>query len=71
MGSARELNRREPVKAVIAEDEANLLGELRETLAVLWPELSICAVATRVVGSLVTTWFSTADVEPRSDPAPA
>ena len=52
MGSARELNRREPVKAVIAEDEANLLDELRETLAVLWPELSICAVATNGIQAL-------------------
>lgn len=34
-----------PVKAVIAEDEANLCDELRETLAALWPELAICAVA--------------------------
>jgi DNA-binding LytR/AlgR family response regulator len=52
VGSARELNRREPVKAVIAEDEANLLDELRETLAVLWPELSICAVATNGIQAL-------------------
>jgi DNA-binding LytR/AlgR family response regulator len=34
-----------PVKAVIAEDEANLRDELRETLAALWPELAICAMA--------------------------
>src|SRR6266404_675626 len=35
----------EPVRALIAEDEANLCDELRETLADLWPELVICAVA--------------------------
>jgi DNA-binding LytR/AlgR family response regulator len=34
-----------PVTAVIAEDEANLCDELRETLAALWPGLAICAVA--------------------------
>jgi DNA-binding LytR/AlgR family response regulator len=32
-------------KAVIAEDEANLREELRETLAVVWPELDIVAEA--------------------------
>ena len=31
--------------AVIAEDEANLREELRETLAALWPELAIVAEA--------------------------
>ena len=35
----------EPVKAVIAEDEANLRDELREALVALWPELEISAVA--------------------------
>src|SRR5438874_5669008 len=40
-----DLARIEPVKALIAEDEANLCDELRETLAGLWPELVICAVA--------------------------
>ena len=35
----------QPVTALIAEDEANLCSELRETLAELWPELVICAVA--------------------------
>jgi CheY-like chemotaxis protein len=34
-----------PVRALIAEDETNLRDELRETLADLWPELVICAVA--------------------------
>ncbi len=33
------------LKAVIAEDEAVLRGELRDTLAKLWPELDICAEA--------------------------
>ena len=32
-------------RAVIAEDEANLREELRETLAVVWPELEVCAEA--------------------------
>ena len=32
-------------KAVIAEDEPVLRAELRETLAVVWPELTICAEA--------------------------
>ena len=32
-------------KAVLAEDEANLREELRETLAGVWPELVICAEA--------------------------
>src|SRR5947207_7753341 len=32
-------------RAVIAEDEANLREELREALAVVWPELEICAEA--------------------------
>src|SRR5260370_38855541 len=40
-----DLARIEPVRALIAEDEANLCDELRETLADLWPELVICAVA--------------------------
>ena len=34
-----------PVTAVIAEDEPVLRGELRDTLAKLWPELVICAEA--------------------------
>jgi DNA-binding LytR/AlgR family response regulator len=34
-----------PPRAVIAEDEANLREELRETLAAVWPELEICAEA--------------------------
>jgi DNA-binding LytR/AlgR family response regulator len=32
-------------RAVIAEDEANLREQLRETLADLWPELDVCAEA--------------------------
>jgi len=32
-------------RAIIAEDEANLREELRETLASMWPELEICAEA--------------------------
>jgi DNA-binding LytR/AlgR family response regulator len=34
-----------PPTAVIAEDEAILRAELRETLAKLWPELVVCAEA--------------------------
>ena len=34
-----------PLRAVIAEDESVLRGELRDTLARLWPELVICAEA--------------------------
>ncbi len=34
-----------PPRAVIAEDEANLREQLRETLATVWPELEICAEA--------------------------
>ena len=45
MSVTGELVRMEPVRALIAEDEANLCDELRETLADLWPELVICAVA--------------------------
>ena len=45
MSLARDAPRANPVKAVIAEDEATLCDELRETLAVLWPELVICDVA--------------------------
>ena len=35
----------EPLKAVIAEDEPVLRGELRDMLAKIWPELVICAEA--------------------------
>jgi len=42
---ARPSTRIEPVKALIAEDEATLADELREVLCDLWPELAICAVA--------------------------
>lgn len=45
MTRSLEATRTNPVKAVIAEDEANLCDELRETLTTLWPELAICAVA--------------------------
>lgn len=34
-----------PVRAVIAEDEPVLRGELKQMLSQLWPELSICAEA--------------------------
>lgn len=34
-----------PLRAVIAEDEPVLRGELRDTLAKLWPELAICCEA--------------------------
>ncbi len=34
-----------PLKALIAEDEPLLRGELKEALASLWPELVICAEA--------------------------
>jgi iron complex outermembrane receptor protein len=33
------------LKAVIAEDEPVLRGELRDTLARIWPELVVCAEA--------------------------
>ena len=52
MSAGRELDRSKSVKAVIAEDEATLLDELRETLAALWPELSISAVATNGIQAL-------------------
>jgi DNA-binding LytR/AlgR family response regulator len=39
-------------KAVIAEDEPVLRAELRETLAVVWPELTICAEAENGVDAL-------------------
>lgn len=45
MSAARSLTSVEPVKALIAEDEATLADELREVLCALWPELSVCAVA--------------------------
>ena len=32
-------------RAVIAEDEGNLREQLRETLAIAWPELQVCAEA--------------------------
>jgi len=40
------------LKAVIAEDEPVLRAELRETLAVVWPELTICAEAENGVDAL-------------------
>jgi len=52
MHAYHELTAARPAKAVIAEDEAPLCDELRETLAALWPELSICAVATDGVQAL-------------------
>lgn len=45
MRHSTEVARSNPVKAMIAEDEANLCDELRETLNALWPELTICALA--------------------------
>ena len=39
-------------RAVIAEDEANLREELRETLAGIWPDLEICAEAADGVQAL-------------------
>ena len=45
MSMTGDLARIDPVTALIAEDEANLCDELRETLAAVWPELAICAVA--------------------------
>jgi DNA-binding LytR/AlgR family response regulator len=45
LSAARSPTRVEPVKALIAEDEATLADELREVLCALWPELSVCAVA--------------------------
>jgi DNA-binding LytR/AlgR family response regulator len=40
------------LKAVIAEDEPVLRGELRDTLAKLWPELEICAEAEDGIAAL-------------------
>jgi DNA-binding LytR/AlgR family response regulator len=45
MAFVRDAIRSGPVTALIAEDESNLRDELSETLAALWPELAICAVA--------------------------
>jgi DNA-binding LytR/AlgR family response regulator len=42
----------EPVRAVIAEDEANLRDELCEALAALWPELAVCGIATDGIEAL-------------------
>jgi len=39
-------------RAVIAEDEANLREQLRETLAAAWPDLAICAEASDGVEAL-------------------
>jgi DNA-binding LytR/AlgR family response regulator len=52
VGVTGELARIGPVKAVIAEDEANLAEELGETLAALWPELVICGVASNGLQAL-------------------
>jgi DNA-binding LytR/AlgR family response regulator len=40
------------LKAVIAEDEPILRGELRDTLSRLWPELAICAEAEDGIAAL-------------------
>ena len=40
------------LKAVIAEDEPVLRGELRDMLAKLWPELEICAEAEDGIAAL-------------------
>lgn len=45
MSAVRSPQRAEPVRALIAEDEATLAEELREVLCALWPELSVCAIA--------------------------
>ena len=42
----------QPLRAVLAEDEAILRAELRETLAELWPELAIVAEAEDGIGAL-------------------
>ena len=41
-----------PLKALIAEDEPLLRGELKEALASLWPELVICAEAEDGIGAM-------------------
>ena len=41
-----------PLKAVIAEDEPVLRGELRDALAKLWPELDVCAEAEDGIAAL-------------------
>jgi DNA-binding LytR/AlgR family response regulator len=45
MPITRDALRSRSVTALVAEDESNLCDELCETLAALWPDLSICAVA--------------------------
>jgi DNA-binding LytR/AlgR family response regulator len=52
VSAGRKSDRGKSVRAVIAEDEATLLDELRESLAALWPELAICAVATNGIHAL-------------------
>jgi DNA-binding LytR/AlgR family response regulator len=42
----------QPLSAVIAEDEAILRAELRETLALIWPELEIVAEAEDGIAAL-------------------
>jgi len=44
LNSPLQTARTGPITAVIAEDEANLRDELRETLSALWPELAIRAL---------------------------
>lgn len=39
-------------RAIIAEDEANLREELRDTLAAVWPDLKVCAEAEDGVAAL-------------------
>jgi len=46
------MNRVARPRAIIAEDEANLREELRETLADVWPELDVCAEANNGVEAL-------------------
>jgi CheY-like chemotaxis protein len=49
---SRRMNRVARPRAIIAEDEANLREELRETLADVWPELDVCAEANNGVEAL-------------------
>jgi len=51
-----------PLKAVIAEDEPVLRGELRDTLAKLWPELVVCALAEDGVEALRAMTEHTPDI---------
>src|ERR1700681_1454355 len=49
-------------KAVIAEDEPLLRGELKDTLMALWPELVICAEAEDGIQAMYSLTAHTPDI---------